>query len=443
MSTTARYSIGAVLFLVVLRLALGWQLLYEGMWKISTLDSARPWTSAGYLKNSEGPMRDTFRNLAGDADDLDWLNYDVVSARWKAWEKAFADHYELDDKQEESLKRLVHGGASKVDGRMAFAEVLDVPAPAAFGKSATVKKYMWANAEKKRVYIDADQILDPTLKATIQGMAKIPSLTPESTEEEKKAAADARRFRDVVEKLYQKQKRSLGYLRKLRGAVLGNPDVTGIVYINGSKPDTQDLQQVGQLDDYREQLRKYEQKRAAAKTSFEWEQLAFQWKEIQTLRTDLSGPIKAMEASLKEDAQKILSVDQHASGPVPEPWTDLEIADTLTIVGLTTLGLMLLMGLFSRFAAVAAAFMLFGFYLAMPPLPGVPPAPGPEHSLFVNKNLIEVFALLVLAATPSGHWFGVDSLLTKFFANWRSDGKVTKDRQSTISTGEEPATATA
>ena len=443
MSTTARYSIGAVLFLIVLRLALGWQLLYEGMWKISTLDSARPWTSAGYLRNSEGPMRETFRNLAGDADDLDWLNYDVVSERWKAWERSFAEHYELNKKQRDSLKRLVHGSASKVDGRMAFVEVLDVPAPAAFGKSATVKKYMWANGDKKRIYIDADQILDPTLKSTIQGMAKIPTLNDESTDDEKKAAADAQRFRDAVEKLYEKQKRSLGYLRKLRGAVLGNPDVTGVVYINGSRPDTQDLQQVGQLDDYREQLKKYEVKRAEAKTAFEWEQLAFQWKEIQTLRTDLSGPIKAMEASMKEDAQKILSVDQHANGPVPEPWTDLQIADTLTILGLTTLGLMLMMGLFSRFAAVAAACMLFGFYLAMPPLPGVPPAPGPEHSLFVNKNLIEVFALLVLAATPSGRWFGLDSLLTKFFANWRSDGKVTKERKSTIATGEEPAAATA
>ena len=58
--------------------------------------------------------------------------------------------------------------------------------------------------------------------------------------------------------------------------------------------------------------------------------------------------------------------------------------------------------------------MIFGFYLAMPPLPGVPEAPGPEHSFIVNKNLIEVMALLALACIPSGMWFGLDSVLATF-----------------------------
>ena len=441
MSTTARYSIGAVLFLVVLRLALGWQLLYEGMWKISTLDSARPWTSAGYLKNSEGPMRDTFRDLAGDADDLDWLNYDVVSARWTAWEKAFADHYELDKGQREKLRRMLHGSVSKVGKRNAFAEVLEVPVPEKFTKSSTARQYMWADVKKKRLYIDADEILPPALMVSIQKMAPVPELANDATDEQKKAAADAKKFQDVVAKLYKKQKASLGYLRKLRGTVNGNAEVTGEMYADGRKPDTKYRSYVGELDLYRQALQKYEAGRAEAKTDFQWDQLAYQWKKIQTKRAELSGPVKALESSLKDDAQKIIKVEQHAFGPVPEPWTDLKMADTLTIIGLTVLGLMLLMGMFTRFAAVAAAFMLFGFYLAMPPLPGVPAAPGPEHSLFVNKNLIEVFALLALAATPSGRWFGVDSLLGKFFASWRTGGRVTKERSTTIATGEEPAPA--
>ena len=89
----------------------------------------------------------------------------------------------------------------------------------------------------------------------------------------------------------------------------------------------------------------------------------------------------------------------------------------LTIVGLTCLGLLLIVGLFTRFSAVMAAAMLFSFYMAMPPLPGYPEAIGPEHSLIVNKNLIEVFALLAIAAFPSGYWFGMDKIVAKII--WR------------------------
>jgi uncharacterized membrane protein YphA (DoxX/SURF4 family) len=88
----------------------------------------------------------------------------------------------------------------------------------------------------------------------------------------------------------------------------------------------------------------------------------------------------------------------------------------MTIAGLAGLGTLLIVGLFTRFAAFSAAFMVLGFYLAMPPFPGVPEAPGPEHSFIVNKNLIEVFALLALTSVPTGYWFGVDKLLAGFLA---------------------------
>ena len=88
----------------------------------------------------------------------------------------------------------------------------------------------------------------------------------------------------------------------------------------------------------------------------------------------------------------------------------------MTIAGLTVLGGLLVVGLCTRFAALSAAFMVFGFFMAMPPFPGVPEAPGPEHSFIVNKNLIEVLALLALAYVPSGQWFGLDGVCGKFFA---------------------------
>ena len=57
MADIRRYSFAAVVCLVILRVGIGWQLLYEGLWKIDTLSSPTPWTSDGYLKSSQGPMR--------------------------------------------------------------------------------------------------------------------------------------------------------------------------------------------------------------------------------------------------------------------------------------------------------------------------------------------------------------------------------------------------
>jgi uncharacterized membrane protein YphA (DoxX/SURF4 family) len=100
-----------------------------------------------------------------------------------------------------------------------------------------------------------------------------------------------------------------------------------------------------------------------------------------------------------------------ARGPVSKSWTRLHTSDMMTIAGLTILGAMLILGLGTRFAAVMAAVMVFMFYAAMPPWPGVPEAPGPEHSYIINKNFIEVIALLAIATLPTGRWFGIDGML--------------------------------
>ena len=56
------------------------------------------------------------------------------------------------------------------------------------------------------------------------------------------------------------------------------------------------------------------------------------------------------------------------------------------------------------------------------PFPGIPDPPGTtEHSLIVNKNLIEVLALLAIAFMPTGQWFGVDRWFQKLFYGQREE----------------------
>ena len=201
----------------------------------------------------------------------------------------------------------------------------------------------------------------------------------------------------------------------MRAHLLGDPDNAGLV--DG---------RIGQIKLYDEMVHRYEDRLASAKLTFEQEHLNRIWSDARAKARDLAGPVMALDKELKEEALKIPEVAQLARGPLSPPLSPIRIVDLLTIAGLAGLGILLIVGLFSRFAAFSAALMVFGFYLAMPPLPGVPDAPGPEHSFIVNKNLIEVFALLALAAVPTGYWFGLDKLVAGFFSRRKTAKGVAK-----------------
>ena len=94
--------------------------------------------------------------------------------------------------------------------------------------------------------------------------------------------------------------------------------------------------------------------------------------------------------------------------------TLLTISDHVNVWGLTLVGACLLLGIFSRQAAVGGMVLISMYYLFAPPLLGLEYArPGEGSYIIVNKNLIEVFALFVLYHFPTSHLIGLD----KFIAN--------------------------
>ena len=100
-------SVVAVVLIVVLRLSIGWQFLYEGLWKYDTFDSPAPWSAEGYLKAAQGPFRDQFRAMTGDPDDLGWLDHEQMALRWANWKTRFTSHYQLDADQQKELAKLI------------------------------------------------------------------------------------------------------------------------------------------------------------------------------------------------------------------------------------------------------------------------------------------------------------------------------------------------
>lgn len=82
------------------------------------------------------------------------------------------------------------------------------------------------------------------------------------------------------------------------------------------------------------------------------------------------------------------------------------ISDILNIWGQIFIGFGLILGLFSTTAAVAGAILLLLYYVAIPPFA--------ENLLFIDKNLLELFAFLIIAIFPTSKIFGIDLLISKY-----------------------------
>ena len=117
-----------------------------------------------------------------------------------------------------------------------------------------------------------------------------------------------------------------------------------------------------------------------------------------------------------------------AEGTVFNPTHDLWVAlagneaamtfiGYLVPLGQVAIGICLILGLFTRFASLAGMAFVLMFYLAAPPWIGYFYAIPSEGSyLIVNKNLVELCALVVILVTGSGRFAGLDRILHLLFA---------------------------
>jgi thiosulfate dehydrogenase [quinone] large subunit len=98
----------------------------------------------------------------------------------------------------------------------------------------------------------------------------------------------------------------------------------------------------------------------------------------------------------------------------------LDRANLITMYGLTLVGVLLMLGLFTRLAALGGIAFVLLFYLCNPPFVGYFYSIPTEGSyLIVNKNLVEVGALAVILATGSGRFAGLDRIVHGLVARRR------------------------
>jgi uncharacterized membrane protein YphA (DoxX/SURF4 family) len=141
-------------------------------------------------------------------------------------------------------------------------------------------------------------------------------------------------------------------------------------------------------------------------------------KEITEIRTKLTKKLDGYKSDVREALYPLLTEEQATKGPFSETvkptwWhmTRLDWIDFGVRWGLTIVGACLILGFFTRLNCLGGALLLLSFYLAVPPLPGLPEVFRAEGYPYINKNIVEMLALLMLMTTRSGRWAGLDGLL--------------------------------
>jgi len=93
----------------------------------------------------------------------------------------------------------------------------------------------------------------------------------------------------------------------------------------------------------------------------------------------------------------------------------LQVVDFLNTWGLIAIGAGLILGLFTRLAAISGTLLLLVYYMMNPPLIGLEySVPFEGNYLIVSKTLIEAVALFALVLFPTSPVIGLDVFVARF-----------------------------
>ncbi|MBI3412042.1 MAG: DoxX family protein [Planctomycetes bacterium] len=416
----AGFTRGTRFFLVALRLAIGWHFCVEGLDKLQSSS----WSSEAYLRESIGPLAPAFRGLAGDrlADKLTVTNDSFppdLNVEWQVYLDALQSYYALNSEERERIAANVEqakkNAATWLTIRKKIVEIpSSTPPPLKAAKTVPERLQIQRDMEKEIREIEED---------------KLPRYGPEYFERWKSAKANLARWRQALARdlalITKDMKRGLNtYLLEIFEEKLTPEEHKKLADARASVTKDSAKERAGPEDwDEEDRLKdKWEDKVVAAYRGVVDAQRQHDARvdEKWDRQTALIVANVIDKKSMRSDPRDPLP---YAVGRPATAWSMLDWSDVIVKYGITAVGVCLLLGLFTRTACVAGAMYLLLFFLAIPPLPGWPDSPRAEgHYLFINKNIIELLALLALATTRSGRWAGLDGLL-QFFrrAAWRPE----------------------
>jgi uncharacterized membrane protein YphA (DoxX/SURF4 family) len=349
------YGFLTMVFLIALRLAIGWHFFFEGAHKLDTFvigantSTNKVFSSAGYFREAPGPLAWEMRQHLGDPDDDALTRLTPLSIREtepadpastmppalnKEWDDSFnqfVKFYGLDPDQEKKAKSELDKAKAEV---VRWLTIQAIP-----GKS------------KDKQPTDVQAVMTEVEKNYPSGVLKVEETPAQRVADYRNKVQEYRNMLDKTDAAF-------------------NSDVVGL-------------------------------NRLAVKG------------EAAAMRKSLMADLDKKTAELKASWQGLLTDPQRDKGVPPSSLPLIWWVDGITAWGLTIIGGCLLLGLLTRLNCLLAAVFLLMTYFVSPPWPWLPTPPNTEGNyLFDNKNVVEMFALLVLATTASGKWFGVDALIS-------------------------------
>ena len=143
------------------------------------------------------------------------------------------------------------------------------------------------------------------------------------------------------------------------------------------------------------------------------------WDQQQKLRFEANGwlgELDGMGEGYRAALWSVLNDEQKQKGAIPVGWTRADLMDLAVAYGLAAIGLCMMLGFCNRLACLGGAAFLVSVLLTQPPWPTIyPPAPAVVgRALIVDKNFVEMVAMLTLACLPVGRWGGLDFFICRW-----------------------------
>jgi uncharacterized membrane protein YphA (DoxX/SURF4 family) len=344
---------GAVIALVLLRLAIGWHFFREGLGKLAYDEGTRQYhvafSAESFLAQAKGPWAANFRAWAPSVHDWVALLAVPKQDRELTTEEAAKQAKSQAEYNERQAQAEKSGGSKSIE----------------FPPSAPYRD--WAT----RIVED--------WRSLVLGVEAIPGLS----EEQRHQAEDvfAARVKQLGDYLATKSEAIVDNQHELwrLGSWRAEPEAADVPYVQ-KRISSKAAETTGAATPWVNQVREFEQKL------------------IDDLRNVLTPEQKSQAITSQ-------ALDEALTSPEQARLQELNVGVTVLTIGV---GACLLLGFFTRLASLAGAVFLAAVVATQPP--------WVADSAPTYNQVVELAALLVLAATGAGRWFGVDYLTYKLFS---------------------------
>lgn len=452
---------------VILRLTIGWHFLFEGVSKIQSIFSPKPFSSAGYFRESAAPLsgmmqrflpsdpdgelllnlepvaieqslRDIGADLASflklESRDLDLL-HDTVERKlgealfWReggnaglrlAYERALLD-WESDSTSEhrqavleKRVKLLEMSEKFRLRQDDLAAQVsavvgITIPILGVAPSVDRLDRVPLDATDSAQVGVVRGSILSVAEKALLERwLGKAEAMAVEQWKKWDKVIGMADKWADSTREWLESGGETVEQ---------ASPDGKGNGTLKKSLSTPERVARLTEVFDFREKVRisdrNWDFRKDVDKGSLISAKAA-----VAAARSSLASELAKIKGDLvtaleKQFADKIATAGDRPIAQVTRP---IDVIDLVTIWGITAIGAGLFTGTFTRMAALGGVAFLAMTYLAFPAFPWVPAPPQNEGNyVFINKNVVEMMALMVIAVSPSGRWFGVDAVIWSVF----------------------------